>query len=99
MKVRNETKAAVLYNAIDSSDGFYTGHAERPARSLMNVTFRLRNGELDEKFCTEAASHGMDGLRGHRSLGGISASIYNAFPSEGVDRLVEFMREFANRNG
>ena len=99
MKVRNETKAAVLYNAIDSSDGFYTGHAERPARSLMNVTFRLPNGELDEKFCAEAASDGMDGLLGHRSLGGIRASIYNAFPSEGVDRLVEFMREFANRNG
>ena len=99
IKSRNEEKAAILYNAIDASDGFYTGHADRAARSLMNVTFSLPSEELDEKFCTEAAANGMDGLRGHRSLGGIRASIYNAFPKEGVERLVEFMGDFADRNG
>jgi phosphoserine aminotransferase len=99
MQVRNEEKAVILYNAIDASDGFYTGHADRSARSLMNVTFRLPSDELDERFCAEAAANGMDGLRGHRSLGGIRASIYNAFPKDGVEQLVEFMRDFAGRNG
>lgn len=94
----NAAKAAVLYEAIDNSDGFYSGHAEIPARSLMNVTFRLPNPDLDAKFCTEATAIGLDGLKGHRSVGGVRASIYNAFPREGVERLVEFMSDFAAKN-
>jgi phosphoserine aminotransferase len=99
MQKRNEEKAAVLYDFIDGSDGFYKGHAERNCRSVMNVTFRLPTPDLDEKFCTEAVALGLDGLRGHRSVGGIRASIYNAFPREGVDALVDFMRDFGARNG
>ena len=99
MKLRNEEKAAVLYDAIDSSDGFYTGHVDRAARSLMNVTFSLDSAELDERFCSEAAAQGLDGLKGHRSVGGVRASIYNAFPLAGVHALVDFMRNFSQRNG
>lgn len=99
MQVRNEEKASVLYEAIDASDGFYAGHADRDCRSVMNVTFRLASAELDERFCSEAEAAGLDGLRGHRSVGGVRASIYNAFPREGVDALVSFMKEFAARNG
>lgn len=96
---RNIEKAGVLYKAIDSSDGYYTGHAERTVRSLMNVTFRLPSDEFDERFCTEATARGLDALRGHRSLGGVRASIYNAFPLEGVQALVDFMQDFAQKNG
>jgi phosphoserine aminotransferase len=95
----NEEKAKILYDAIDSSDGFYRGHAETAARSLMNVTFRLPSEDLESQFVAEAAAHGLDGLKGHRSVGGIRASVYNAFPKEGALALVEFMREFAHRNG
>jgi phosphoserine aminotransferase len=98
MAAKNEAKAKLLYEAIDSSDGFYRGHANREARSLMNVTFRLPTEELEHEFCLEAASMAMDGLKGHRSVGGIRASIYNAFPKEGVERLIEFMKDFAERN-
>jgi phosphoserine aminotransferase len=98
MEKHNREKAAVLYDTIDSSDGFYTGHAEKGARSLMNVTFMLPEPELDQKFCAEAESRGMHGLRGHRSVGGVRASIYDAFPKAGVERLVEFMKDFASRN-
>lgn len=94
----NEEKAKILYDAIDASDGFYQGHATRAARSLMNVTFRLPSEELTDKFCTEATAQGLDGLKGHRSVGGIRASIYNAFPREGVEKLVEFMRNFSQKN-
>jgi phosphoserine aminotransferase len=96
---RNIEKATVLYSAIDASDGFFSGHADRKSRSLMNVSFNLPTPELDESFCSEARSHGLDGLRGHRSLGGVRASIYNAFPREGVTALVEFMQDFAQRKG
>jgi len=99
MARRNAEKAAVLYDAIDSSDGFYTGHAAREARSLMNVTFRLPSEDLDRQFCTEATMLGLDGLAGYRSVGGIRASIYNAFPREGVEALVGFMKDFAEKNG
>jgi phosphoserine aminotransferase len=99
MQVLNEEKAAILYSFIDSSDGFYEGHAEKNCRSLMNVTFRLPTPELDSKFCEEAAAIGLDGLRGHRSVGGVRASIYNAFPRQGVEALVAFMGDFAARNG
>jgi len=98
MKTRNEAKAKSLYDAIDSSDGFFRGRANRPARSMMNVTFNLPSAELERRFCEEAAKLGMDGLAGHRSVGGIRASIYNAFPKEGIDELVGFMQEFAGKN-
>lgn len=98
MKLRNEEKAGLLYNAIDSSDGFYRGRAERSARSTMNVTFNLPSEDLEHQFCEEASKLGMDGLAGHRSAGGIRASIYNAFPIEGVRELIGFMEEFASRN-
>ena len=99
MEVKNQEKAAILYDAIDASDGYYTGHADRAARSLMNVTFRLPSEDLEKQFCTEATAAGLDGLKGHRSVGGIRASIYNAFPREGVTALVVFMHDFAQRNG
>lgn len=95
----NKRKAKTLYDAIDSSDGFYTGHATREARSRMNVTFRLPDEKLEKQFCTEAEALGLNGLAGHRSVGGVRASIYNAFPIEGVETLVEFMRDFTSRNG
>jgi phosphoserine aminotransferase len=95
---RNEEKARKIYEAIDATD-FYRGHAVREARSIMNVTFRLPSEELEKKFTTEATAQGLDGLKGHRSVGGIRASIYNAFPVEGVDALVQFMREFERTNG
>lgn len=99
MEVKNQEKAAILYDAIDASDGYYSGHADRAARSLMNVTFRLPSEDLEKQFCTEATAAGLDGLKGHRSVGGIRASIYNAFPREGVTALVDFMQDFAQRNG
>lgn len=94
----NDRKARLLYSTIDNSDGFYTGTAEPAARSRMNVTFRLPSEELDAAFCREGQAKGLIGLKGHRSVGGIRASIYNAFPLEGVERLVEHMGEFAGRN-
>lgn len=99
MQKENEAKAKLLYDALDSSDGFYQGRAERNARSFMNVTFRLPSEELEARFCAEAEEAGLSGLKGHRSVGGIRASIYNAFPKEGVERLIEFAKEFAERNG
>jgi phosphoserine aminotransferase len=94
----NEQKAKILYDEIDANSGYYCGHADVEARSLMNATFRLPNSELENKFCDQAAAAGFAGLRGHRSVGGIRASIYNAFPIEGVEKLVEFMKEFAKSN-
>ncbi|REJ77288.1 MAG: 3-phosphoserine/phosphohydroxythreonine transaminase [Acidobacteria bacterium] len=99
METRNTAKAGLLYDAIDSSDGFYKGHADPEARSLMNVTFNLPSEELEKRFAEEAADVGLDGLKGHRSVGGIRASIYNAFPEEGVRTLVDFMADFAEKNG
>lgn len=95
----NHAKAKLLYEAIDSSDGFYKGTVERSARSRMNVTFRLATAALEEEFCQEAKNAGLVGLKGHRSVGGIRASIYNAFPLEGIDRLTEFMKDFSSRKG
>ena len=99
MERKNKEKAQILYDAIDGSDGFYSGHAAKSARSLMNVTFRLPSEELEKKFASEATAQNLDGLKGHRSVGGIRASIYNAFPKEGVESLVEFMKNFAQKNG
>lgn len=96
---RNERKAAKLYAAIDGSGGFYRGHARPGSRSLMNVTFRLPDEALEKRFVDEATAAGLDGLKGHRSVGGIRASIYNAFPVAGVDALVSFMAEFRRTNG
>ena len=98
MQQENEAKAKLLYDAIDSTE-FYRGHADPDSRSIMNVTFRLPSEDLEKKFATEATAAGMDGLKGHRSVGGIRASIYNAFPREGCEALVEFMKEFENKNG
>lgn len=96
---RNQEKAKILYDAIDASDGYFRGHSEPHCRSLMNVTFRLPSEDLEKKFAKEATAAGLDGLKGHRSVGGMRASIYNAFPREGVVRLVEFMNDFAEKNG
>ncbi len=98
MERENEQKAQLLYDAIDATD-FYRGHADADCRSLMNVTFRLPDQELEKKFVTEATAQGLDGLKGHRSVGGIRASIYNAFPRAGVEALVSFMKDFERRNG
>jgi len=98
MHRENEDKAGLLYDAIDATD-FYRGHADADARSLMNVTFRLPSEELEKKFTVEATGQGLDGLKGHRSVGGIRASIYNAFPIDGVKALVSFMKEFERGNG
>ncbi len=97
MQQENEEKAKLLYDAIDASD-FYRGHADPDSRSIMNVTFRLPSEDLEKKFAGEATAAGLDGLKGHRSVGGIRASIYNAFPREGCEALVEFMKEFERKN-
>jgi phosphoserine aminotransferase len=94
----NERKAATLYAEIDRT-GFYRGTAQKDSRSVMNVTFRLPNEELEKLFAKETTSAGLDGLKGHRSVGGMRASIYNAFPEEGVNALVQFMREFERKHG
>lgn len=95
---RNRAKAALLYDAIDDNDGFYSGHADRGSRSLMNVTFRLPSDELDARFVAEAASRGLVELKGHRTVGGIRASIYNAMTIDGVEALAGFMRGFASEH-
>ena len=98
IKQVNERKAATLYAEIDRT-GFYRGTAQKDSRSLMNVTFRLRNEELEKAFEKEATAAGLDGLKGHRAVGGMRASIYNAFPEAGVNALVDFMREFERKRG
>ena len=96
---RNEAKAALLYEAIDGSEGFYRGHAHPASRSRMNVTFRLPSEELEKAFLKEAQAEELDGLKGHRSVGGLRASIYNACPIESVTALAGFMDEFRARRG
>ena len=98
METRNRRKAARLYEAIDRT-GFYRGTAQTGSRSLMNVTFRLPTEALERQFVTLAATAGFSGLKGHRSVGGQRASIYNAFPEAGVAALVEFMAEFERVHG
>ena len=95
---RNIRKAGKLYAEIDRS-GFYKGHAQKDSRSRMNITFRLPSEELEKTFAKEATAAGLDGLKGHRSVGGMRASMYNAFPEEGVDALVQFMQAFEKNNG
>jgi phosphoserine aminotransferase len=94
----NQRKAGKLYAEIDRT-GFYRGTAQAGSRSLMNVTFRLATEELEKAFIKEATAAGLDGLKGHRAVGGVRASIYNAFPEAGVDALVAFMRHFEQRQG
>jgi phosphoserine aminotransferase len=96
---RNAAKAALLYSAIDQSNGFYRNEVQNSARSTMNVPFMLKDEALDKTFLKESEAAGLMGLKGHRALGGMRASIYNAMPLEGVQALVEFMKDFAVRNG
>jgi phosphoserine aminotransferase len=97
MLERNRAKAAALYDVLDSSPTFFRGHADEGSRSLMNVTFRLPTEELEARFVQEAGAGGMIELKGHRSVGGIRASLYNAMPLEGARALAAFMREFRDR--
>lgn len=94
----NDRKAKTLYDELDRTD-YWRPHAEVDSRSVMNVTFRLPSEELEKKFVKDATAAGFDGLKGHRSVGGLRASIYNAFPEAGVNALVDFMREFEKKNG
>lgn len=96
---QNVEKAAKVYKAIDESAGFYRGTAVKECRSDMNITFRLPSEEMEELFIKEASAQKLKGLKGHRSVGGIRASIYNAFPVEGVDALVSFMKDFRRIRG
>jgi phosphoserine aminotransferase len=96
MATRNQEKAALLYDVIDADPDFYRGHAEHGSRSLMNVTFRLPTEELERRFLEEAAQQGLMELRGHRSVGGIRASIYNAMPLDGAKQLADLMKTFAH---
>ena len=93
----NRKKARLLYDAIDASEGFYRGVAEKNSRSLMNVCMRLRSDELEKKFIQESIAAGFSGLKGHRSVGGVRASIYNAVPLQAVEDLVAFMHDFQQR--
>ena len=99
MHQTNRGKSSKLYDVVDGSGGFYRGHAQKNCRSIMNVTFNLPSDDLTKRFITDAADHGLAALKGHRSVGGIRASIYNAMPVAGVDRLADFMRDFAAKNG
>lgn len=99
MEPRNNAKARLIYDAIDQSGGFYTCVSRPECRSVMNVSFRSPSPELDDRFVAEARKHDMDGLKGYRSVGGMRASIYNAFPHAGCETLAQFMREFARKNG
>jgi len=98
---KNEAKAQLLYDAIDSSGGFYSGPIEKASRSKMNVTFRIAGGDeaVEKKFAAESGEAKLIGLGGHRSVGGMRASIYNAVPKPSVQTLVSFMKEFQRRNG
>ncbi len=94
---RNEYKASLLYDYLDSQD-YYIAPVEKSSRSIMNVVFVTGNAELDAKFAKEASARGLKNVKGHRSVGGMRASIYNAMPAEGVEALIEFMKEFAAKN-
>lgn len=97
MYAMNQAKAKLLYDVLDNFPEFYIGHARKSDRSLMNVTFRFADEQAEKQFLSGAASNGMDNLKGHRSVGGIRASIYNAMPLEGVQTLATYMTDFANK--
>lgn len=94
----NRKKADMVYAAMDESGGYYKGTAEKESRSIMNLTMRMENEDLEKKFIADAKAAGLHGLKGHRSVGGIRASMYNAFPLEGAEKLVDFMKEFKQIN-
>jgi len=94
----NEKKAKTLYDELDRTS-FWKPHADKDSRSRMNVTFKLPSEDLEKAFVKEGTAAGFDGLKGHRSVGGMRASIYNAFPEAGIDALVQFMKEFERKNG
>jgi phosphoserine aminotransferase len=96
---RNQAKAKIVYDTIDQSGGFYRGHAQPADRSLMNITFRLPAEALEDQFASEAKKSGLVGLKGHRSVGGMRASTYNAVSIEGAQDLSAFMKEFQRKNG
>lgn len=98
MEKRNRAKAKLVYDVLDAHPGFYRGHAQKDSRSLMNVTFNLPSKELETRFVAEAKEQGLAGLKGHRSIGGIRASIYNAMPLEGAQALTDFMENFWKNN-
>ncbi|MDX9974958.1 MAG: 3-phosphoserine/phosphohydroxythreonine transaminase [FCB group bacterium] len=99
MEAVNRQKAKMLYDAIDGSNGFYRGHAKTECRSIMNVTWRLPNEDMEADFVKQAKAKGLSDLKGHRSVGGIRASIYNAMPVEGVQALRDFMLDYAKQQG
>jgi phosphoserine aminotransferase len=98
MAERNWEKAKLVYDVLDAG-GFWRGTAREDSRSLMNVTFRAPSEELEARFIAEATRQGLDGLKGHRSVGGMRASIYNAFPRSGCEALAQFMKDFAAKHG
>ena len=95
----NREKAEIIYNCIDSSNGYFKGHAQKDSRSIMNVTFNLTTEDLEKKLINEATSNGFSGIKGHRSIGGLRASIYNACPKVAVEELAKFMKDFQKKNG
>ncbi|MBO7745260.1 3-phosphoserine/phosphohydroxythreonine transaminase [Paenibacillus sp. MWE-103] len=99
MEQFNRDKTKLIYDAIDQSGGYYRGFADTASRSLMNITFRLGSEALEKQFVKESEQHGFVGLKGHRSVGGLRASTYNAVPFESCKALAEFMGDFAKRNG
>jgi phosphoserine aminotransferase len=99
MDRRNEAKANLIYDMIDKSNGFYVGHAEVGSRSLMNITFRLKDEELEKKFLAEVKKEGFIGVNGHRSVGGCRASTYNAVPYESCKAFSDYMKQFQELNG
>jgi phosphoserine aminotransferase len=97
MESMNREKARLIYDAIDKND-LYKGHAEKDSRSQMNITWNLTNKDLEAKFLEGAKALKMDGLKGHRSVGGLRASVYNAMPKQGCQALADYMNDFAEKN-
>ena len=98
MEKHNRTKAEMLYGTVDGSDGYYRCPVERESRSVMNAVFRLKDADLEKKFVADAAEAGLVGLKGHRSVGGIRVSMYNAMTQDGVAALIDFMGRFKSAN-
>ena len=98
MQEQNQKKAFLIYDVIDNSNGYYKGHAQKDSRSLMNITFNLKSPDLEAKFVQEAEKQQLIGLKGHRSVGGIRASVYNAMPIEGCEKLAQLMKDFMKNN-
>ena len=99
MAAANDAKAKLIYDAIDGSGGFYTPVSRPECRSVMNISMRTPSPDLDKAFVEQAGAHGMSGLKGHRDVGGLRASIYNAFPKAGCEQLAQFMADFAAKSG